>query len=105
MSSPIPTNLLIIPVITTAIFCISKFAEMKFIDKDTKPLKVLFRDALVVFISALTATYILFYFNDSILEFMNVITDTKSTTFGNIIGGLGNGRINAAEIFTDSPAF
>jgi len=95
-------NILIVPVIATALFCVSKFAEMKFIDKDIKPIKVLFRDALIVFISSLTATYIFLHFSDNIQEFLNVITDTKSTA-STIIGG--GSLISPTEIFTDNPSF
>lgn len=97
-------NLLIIPVIATAIYCVSKFAEMKFIDKEFKPVKTLFRDALIVFISSLTATYIFFHFKDSIQEFMNVITNTKVSSIGGALGGI-SAASSPAEIFTDNPNF
>jgi hypothetical protein len=96
-------NILIIPFIATLFFCISKFAEMKYIDKDIKPIKVLFRDALIVFIASLSATYIFFYFSDSIQEFMNIVTDSK--TGPSSIGGSSKGISSSAEIFTDNPNF
>lgn len=103
--SAISQNILIIPIITTALFCVSKFAEMKFIDKDVKPVKVMFRDALIVFISSLTATYIFFHFSNNIQEFVNVITDSKATA-STILGGGGVGGVSSnAEIFTDNPTF
>jgi hypothetical protein len=93
-------NILIIPVITTLLFCVSKIAEMKFIDKDIKPLKILFRDVLIVFISSLSATYIYFHFSEYIQEFINIITDSKV-----IAGGSGKNVVSATEIFTDTPNF
>ena len=93
-------NILIIPVITTLLFCVSKIAEMKFIDKDMKPLKILFRDVLIVFISSLSATYIYFHFSEYIQEFINIITDSKV-----IAGGSGKNVVSATEIFTDTPNF
>jgi hypothetical protein len=105
--STVSQNILIVPVIATVLFCISKFVEMKFIDNDVKPIKVLFRDALIVFISSLTATYICFYFSDNIQDFINIITDTK-TSASSILGGGGSSLsavANTAEIFTDNPNF
>jgi len=101
------TNVLIIPVVTSVLFFASKFAEMKFIDKEDKPLKVIFRDTLIVFIASLTATYILFNFSEYIEEFMNVVTDAKMTPasmFGGGGGGGGEGG-TSTEIFTDTPNF
>jgi hypothetical protein len=97
------TNVLIIPVVTSALFLASKIAEMKFIDKDIKPLKVILRDTLIVFISSLTATYILFNFSEYIQEFMNVVTDSKINPVS-VFGGGGAG-VTSTEIFTDTPNF
>jgi len=96
-------NILIIPVITTVFFCISKLVEMKFIDKDIKPLKILFRDALIIFISSLTASYIYFNFSDNIQEFFNVITDTKIQSSSLVSGE--NLLSSTTNIFTDQPNF
>jgi hypothetical protein len=90
------SNVLVIPVIATVLFCVSKFVEMKFIDKELKPLKTVIRDALIVFISTLTASYVFLHMNGTIQEFMNVITETK--ILPSSIGG-------TAEIFTDTPNF
>jgi len=103
--STVLQNILIVPVIATAFFCISKFLEMKFIDKDVKPIKIVFRDALIVFISSLTATYIFFQFSDNIQDFLNVITDSKATASSILGGGGGGGVSSNAEIFTDNPTF
>jgi len=97
------SNILTIPVITTLLFCASKIAEMKFIDKDIKPVKILFRDALIVFISSLSATYIFFYFSNYIQEFINIITDSK--VIASSIGGDGNNIGSTTEIFTGNPNF
>jgi hypothetical protein len=88
-------NLFVVPVITTVLFCISKFIEMKYIDKELKPLKFIIRDAIIVFVSSLTACYLFFNMNLTLDDFMNVITETK--------GGIGLGK--PAEIFTDTPTF
>jgi hypothetical protein len=90
-------------VVASVLFFASKLAEMKFIDKDDKPLKVIFRDTLIVFISCLTATYILFNFSGYIHEFMNVVTDSKINPVA-MLGG-GGGGVPSTEIFTDTPNF
>lgn len=99
------TNIFIIPVVTSILFFVSKFVEMRFIEKEDKPLKVIFRDTLIVFIASLTATYILFNFSGFIEEFMNVVTDSKMNS-GSMFGvnGAGEGVTNT-EIFTDKPNF
>ena len=45
------------------IYFIVKFAEIKYISKDNKPVKYLLRDTVVVFVSGLTGMYIINYFN------------------------------------------
>ena len=42
-------NIYIIPFVTTILFCLAKLIEMKFIDKEMKPMKFLVRDAIIVF--------------------------------------------------------
>jgi hypothetical protein len=41
------------------IYILIRFIEMRFIIKETKPLKLLIRDALLVYISSLSGFYIL----------------------------------------------
>lgn len=89
-------NILIIPIITTALFCVSKIIEMKYIDKELKPLKFVIRDAIIVFISSLTACYLFFHLNVTLDDFMNIITESKN---------VGINGIKTAEIFTDTPNF
>jgi hypothetical protein len=68
---------------------------MKFIEKEKelKPLKFFVRDALIVFISALIASFVYFNLNSSISDFMNTVTETKVL------------RTGATEVFTDVPGF
>jgi hypothetical protein len=89
-------NVFVIPIITTALYCISKFIEMKYIDKELKPLKFVIRDAIVVFISSLSSTYLFFHLNVSLDDFMSIVTESKN---------VGINTIKTAEIFTDTPNF
>lgn len=88
-------NLFIIAVITTICFCVGKFLEMKFVEKEKemKPLKFFVRDAVIVFSSALIASFIYFHLNSSMTDLMNTVTETKVL------------RTGATEVFTDVPGF
>ena len=85
-------NIYIIPFVTTILFCLAKLIEMKFIDKELKPMKFLVRDAIIVFACSLLASYIFFNSNGSIDDFMSIITETKTIP-------------KTTEIFTDVPGF
>ena len=87
-------NIFIIPTIITLLFCIAKFIEMKFIDNELKPLKYVIRDATIVFVCSLLATFLNMNMNGTIHEFINVVTDTKTIPIG------GN-----TDIFTGDPEF
>jgi hypothetical protein len=52
-------NHLITSVVISFVYLIVKFIEMRFIDEENKPLKLLIRDALFVFISCLTGFFLL----------------------------------------------
>jgi len=88
-------NVFTISIITTALFCFVKFAEVKFLNKEAemKPLKFFVRDALIVFISTVIATFGYFHMSGTIHDFMNTVTETKVLSTG------------ATEVFTDAPGF
>lgn len=52
-------NIFIISGIISLIFLIAKFIEMRFVDKESKPLKLLIRDSLLVYFSVVSGTFIL----------------------------------------------
>lgn len=87
-------KILTIAVLITVFYCLAKFIEMKFVEKEMKPLKFLVRDAIIVFISGAAASFICFNVDGKLMDFMNVMTDTKTAPVG-----------GATEIFTDSPGF
>jgi hypothetical protein len=86
-------KIFIIALLITISFCAIKFIDMKFIDKQMKPLKYVIRDAVFVLISSFSAIYIVLYSNQNISEFFNVVTSTKT--------------LNPAttQVFTDAPGF
>jgi hypothetical protein len=83
----------IISIFVTLLFCVIKFIEMRYLEKDTKPLKFFVRDAIIVFLSGVASTFSFFYLENYISDFFNIVTETKTL------------NTNATEIFTDSPGF
>lgn len=69
--------------IISVIFCVAKFVEMRFVDGESKPLKTLIRDSLVVYVSVVIGSFIL----DQIKPIMN--QNISSVT----------------QVFTDNPPF
>ena len=52
-------NIFLVAGIISIIFFIAKFLEMQYIEKESKPLKVLIRDTLVVYVSVVFGNFIL----------------------------------------------
>ena len=86
-------NLFLFAIYTTALFCVAKLLEMKFIDQEMVPLKNLVRDNIVVFSAALLASYGYLYTGSMFTNFMDYITENKIV------------EIQSPQIFTDKPAF
>ena len=86
-------NLFLFAIFTTILFVLAKIAEMKFIDKEWKPLRIIIRDAIIVFSSAFVASYGYSYINGSFSDFLNIVTENKVL------------KTDATQIFTDVPTF
>ena len=86
-------NLFLFAVFTTILFILIKLVEMKYLDKEMKPLKVIVRDAVIVFASAFIAAYGFFFMKGSFSDFLNIVTENKTL------------NMEATQIFTDVPAF
>jgi len=78
-------NIFLIAAIISVIFLISKFIEMRFIEKETKPLKFLIRDALLVYFSVVFGDF--------------VIGQIKPMMKG------GTSSSVSTPVFTDNPGF
>jgi hypothetical protein len=78
-------NIFVIAAVISITFFISKFIEMRFIEKDSKPLKHLIRDALLVYFSVILANFII----EQINPIMNGGTNVQKIT----------------PVFTDNPGF
>ena len=77
-------NIFVLAGVVSVVFVLMKLAEQKFIDKEAKPMKLLVRDALVVYISVVSGDFIL----DQLKPFIEV--DRSSST---------------PEVFVDNPDF
>lgn len=66
-------------------YLLSKFLEMRYIEKESKPLKLLIRDTLIVYFSVIIANFI-----------MDQLTSGIETT--------GGGK-KITPVFTDNPSF
>ena len=75
-------NIFVTATIISVVFLVSKFIEMRFIEKESKPLKILIRDALVVYISVI--------FGDFIIRQVNPVIHSAA---------------KVTPVFTDNPGF
>ena len=75
-------NIFVFATIISVVFFISKFIEMRFIEKESKPLKLLIRDTLLVYFSVIVGNFLV----DQLIPVIN-LTDS------------------APVVFTDNPEF
>jgi hypothetical protein len=52
-------NIFLVAGIISIIFFVAKFLEMRYVEKESKPLKILIRDALVVYFCVVACIFIL----------------------------------------------
>ena len=62
------SNIFLLAGIISVIFFVAKFLEMQYIEKESKPLKILIRDTLVVYVSVIFGNFILDQLNPVIKE-------------------------------------
>ncbi len=84
---------LILAFLITLLFFVSKIIEMKYISKEWKPLKIVIRDSVIVFISGFISIVLFFMSNGDVTDFFNVITENKTL------------KPSATELFTGEPGF
>jgi hypothetical protein len=80
-------NIFVIAAIISVIFLIIKFIEMRYIEKESKPLKLLIRDAILVYFSVVSGYFIL-------QQLKPIMND------GDKLNGVG-----ITPAFTDNPGF
>lgn len=77
-------NIFLVAGLISMVFLVSKFLEMRYVEKEAKPLKLLIKDTLLVFVCIL--------FGNFVLEQVKPVIDE------NIVA-------NAPAAFTDNPPF
>jgi len=83
----------VISVVITFIFFIMKVLEMKYIQKEIRPLKDTIRDSVIVLGSSMVSLSLFYYAGGSLNDFFNILTDKKTL------------NPSATEIFTGEPGF
>ncbi len=78
------TSIYVIAGIISITFLVVKFLEMRYIEKESKPLKLLIRDTLIVYFSVIIAHFV--------MDQMNPIMTAGSTK-------------QITPVFTDNPEF
>jgi hypothetical protein len=78
-------NIFFIAAIISIVFFIAKFIEMRFVEKESKPLKYLIRDSLLVYFSVVFGNFVIGQLNP-------------------VLQG-GSAKINITPVFTDNPGF
>jgi len=86
-------KLILISLLITFLFCIAKIFEMKYLEKEWKPLKHIIRDAAIVLVCSISGLFVFMNLNGSMMDFFNVVTDKKTISTA------------ATQIFTDEPGF
>jgi len=86
-------KIFLMAIFATALFCFAKFVEMKYLEEEVKPLKLLVRDSAIVFAGALLSGYMFLSMDSSMTDFFNVITENKTV------------EPETTQIFTDAPGF
>lgn len=78
----------VVATVISVIFFITKFIEMRFIDKESKPLKYLIRDSFLVYFSVIISNFV--------MDQLNPIMSG---------GGSSAGNLKITPAFTDNPGF
>lgn len=86
-------KIILVAILATLIYTVIRIVEMKYIEKEWKPVKEVVRDAAYVFLSSAVSALITFYINGSVTDFFNILTKTKTLDTA------------ATQVFTDEPAF
>jgi len=79
------TNTFIVAGVISVVYFLIKFAEMRFVEKESKPLKLLIRDSLLVYFSVLVGHFFLDQLKPILQE--------------------GGNAFSSPSVFTDNPGF
>ena len=68
-------NQFVLAAVVAFIYMVAKVVEMRFIDKESKPLSTLVRDALVVYVSVVSGLFLFDQFKPNAASVTQVFTD------------------------------
>jgi hypothetical protein len=68
------TNIFIVAAVVSFVFLVAKFLEMRYIDKESKPLKVLMKDTLFVYFSVILGDFVITQIYSSMASDGKVVT-------------------------------
>jgi hypothetical protein len=77
-------NIFVVAAFISITFLLAKFFEMRYIEKESKPVKILIRDSFVVYFSVIIANFVM----EQINPVINSVSAAKVT-----------------PVFTDNPGF
>ena len=86
-------KVVILAFLVTLIYCVIKVLEMKYIDKEWKPLREIVKEAIIVFICGAAAGFVTFYTDGKVSDFLNIMTETKVLDTA------------STQVFTGDPGF
>jgi hypothetical protein len=78
------SNIFFVAAVISITFLIAKFLEMRYIEKESKPLKLLIRDSVLVYFSVIIANFV--------MEQINPVLKAGSAS-------------KVTPVFTDNPGF
>jgi hypothetical protein len=78
-------SIFVVAAVVSIVFFILKFVEMRFVDNESKPLKLLIRDTLLVYFSVISGYFL--------MEQIKPMLETSGET------------LSTPQVFTDNPEF
>jgi hypothetical protein len=74
-------NIFLVSGLISFIFLIGKFIEMRYIEKESKPLKYLIRDSLVVYVSSVLGFFVVEQLKPVVTKINNPVAFTDNPPF------------------------
>jgi 6-phosphogluconate dehydrogenase len=91
--------LLLISLFIVIIYNILNYLDMRFIQKEYKPMKIIMKDSIIIIISSIFSLWVFTKYEHYFLDFFSIIMNTT---------GVKNGAMNKLQdipVFTDIPDF
>lgn len=73
-------NIFLAAAVVSVVYFVAKFIEMKYVDKEIKPIKVLLRDVLLVYVSVVVGFFVIDQLNPVVQETLHSVTAPMAFT-------------------------